>query len=521
MTAPDRPEETPPAVTAASGTATAERMHPFSPLVRTWLFLLAGGYFLVTMLIQNDIPWQDITQVGQAVGQALSEAPVWLLVAFGAIALSIGSGYWGWWTTKLVMDNQELRVENTGAFQESKRIAYSRIQSVDLKQPLAARVLGLAELSIEVGADQPTRLAFLARKRAAAIRDYLMARAHKQHVTTQDTQRTASAWDDTGQGDETLVRLHPGQIILGGLLSSELPMLLLFFLVPLGLSIWFQQPMIAVGGGLIPLTLALGGFLSKRVLTQFNYTLARTPAGLRITRGLTTLNSQTIPAHRVQSVTISQPLFWRPMKRAKLTLTVLGGLVAETQGESTLYLPIGDARQIQIALAALWPNLRLQDLRFTRTPRRARWLSPLSWSWLGYATDAEVLAVRRGWFERKQTIIPHARLQSMQIHQGPFERRLKLATVVSYCASMLDRTEIKHLELGQARRLAFDEMDAARAARSQELTRAPASLGWQLTAAAASATQADLWTPDTAMGPRPGSDPAVSADTAPTPKESR
>ena len=495
------PVPSPPPPPGASGTTSQERMHPLSPLVRVWFFVVAVGYFVISSLMQGDVPWNDLLPYLQEVA---AQTP-WLLGIVGLFVLSIAAGYWGWWTTKLVMDDHELRVENTGAFQESKRIAYSRIQSVDVNQPLAARLLGLAELSVEVGSEPPTKFAFLTRKRAGEIRDYLMARAHRQQVTTQETQRSASAWDDTGQGDQVLIRLHPGEIILGAVLSSQLPFLILACLIPLGISIWLQQPILALGAGVLPLVLAVGGFLSKQLFGQFNFTLAVTPAGLRITRGLTTLRSQTIPAHRVQSVRISQPLFWRPLKRARLTLTVLGMPTGEdAQDANTIYLPIGNPRQIQVALAALWPDLRLQDLRFQRTPRRARWLSPLSWPWLGDAADEKVLAVRDGWFERHQTIIPHARLQSMQIHQGPFERRLGLATVRAMTASALDRVHIKHLEAPQARWLAFGEMDAARASRRREQAAPPPTgAAWRLAAptAASGASDSDLFTPSTVLAP--------------------
>lgn len=515
MTSPDLPQDAapPPPAAQASRSTSQERMHPLSPLVRVWFFVVAAGYFIINHLIQGDIPWHDLLPY---LRDNLMQTP-WLLAVLGVFVLSIGFSYWGWWTTRLVMDENELRVENSGAFQESKRIAYSRIQSVDVNQPLAARLIGLAEVTVEVGSEAPTKLAFLTRKRAGEIRDYLMARAHRQHVTTHDTQRVASAWDDSGQGDQVLIRLHPGEIILGALLSAQLPFLVLACLVPFGLSLWFGQPILAVGAGVIPLVLAVGGYLSKQLFGQFNFTLAATPAGLRITRGLTNLRSQTIPAHRVQSVRISQPLFWRPLRRARLTLTVLGTPSGEDAHDaSTIYLPIGNPHQIQVALAALWPELRLPDLRFQRTPRRARWLSPLSWSWLGYAADDRVLAVRDGWFERHQTIIPHARLQSLQIHQGPFERRLNLATVRAMTASTLDQVHIKHLEAHQARRLAFSEMDAARASRTEELASpAPTAAAWHLASPHQDppAGDAGLFTPSTALIASP---PALGNDPSPT-----
>ena len=500
-----------------------ERLHPLTPFVNLWLGVVALAWFVLTSALQGDPIWEDLDQFGAR----LQDVPWWVFLVGGGVVLGLGVGYWGWWTTKFVIDDTEFRLENTGAFQESKRIAFSRIQSVDVTQPFAARLLGLAQVNIDVGAEDGAKLSFLKRARATEIRDYLMTRAHGRSATTGDPGRTASAWDDSARGDQVLVRLTPGEIILSAFATMDIWFMALAFAVPWVLGWMFDWSVLAWGGGMAGLALAILGSLSKRLFGQFNYTLARTPAGLRITRGLFTLRSQTIPAHRVQAVQTRQPLLWRWLGRARLDITVLGlgGEDAEDLSTSTIYLPFGTPAQVQVALAAIWPGLRLEHLQFRRTPERARWLDPLQWRWMGHAVDERVVAVRQGWLHRRQIIVPHARLQSVRISQGPFERRLGLASVDAQTTDAFGMSSINHLDAPHARALALAEMDRARMSRVNELLDPPG-----LRAASVAADPAwvvlvgvpDLWTPPTAPLPAalPGpTEPLGAAVQGPTPDQ--
>lgn len=482
VTPPPEPDERPVAahVTPASDTpgpeaartrpVVEERMHPASPLVNMWLFVVALAWFAFTSFLQGEPIWEDpLWRDADALRARLTELPFWVYLIVGLPLLGLGFGYWGWWTTKFVIDDHEFRLENTGAFQESKRIAFGRIQSVDVTQPFAARVLGLAEVKIDVGAEDGTTLRFLRRQRATEIRDHLMSRAHGRRGEATPG-RTTSAWDDSGDGDQMLIRLSPRDIIISAVLTQQVLYIALGALLPLILGNIFNWG-VAAAGGLVPLAIALVSYLAKRLFGQFNYTLARTPAGLRITRGLTTLRSQTIPVHRVQALTISQPLPWRWINRARLHVTILG-LGDLTEGEelsaSTLYLPIGTPQQIQIAIAAIWPGLELERLTFTGPPARAKWLHPFQFSWMGHALDDRVIAIRTGFTERSQAIIPHGRVQAVRVSQGPLQRRLGLSSVDANTTSMISAT-VPSLDAGDARALAFAQLDRARASRVSEL----------------------------------------------------
>lgn len=488
--------------------AIEERMHPLSPIVNLWIGVVALVWFTATSLIQGDPWWEDL---GSPL-ELLQQTPIWLLVPLGALIVGLGAGYWGWLTTKFIIDDHEVRRENTGAFHSSQRIAFSRIQSVDITQPFAARLLGLARVKIDVGVDEGITLSFLSRARATAVRDYVMARAHGRATTTAAPSRTTSAWDDSGEGDQVLIRLTPSDILLSTLLSLQLGLLLLGLgITALGTFV-FDWPAVAFGGGVIGLGLGLISYLSSQLIGQFNYTLAATPAGLRITRGLATLRSQTLPLHRVQSLVIEQPLLWRWIGRARVKISILGLGDLHSQDEpstSTIYLPIGTPQQIQIALAALWPGLRLEQLTFTRTPERARWLDPLAWTWQGYALDDQVFAARAGWITRTQTVVPHPRVQSVKLKQGPLERRLGLASMSVLTAAFLDEPGIAHLKAGHARQLAVSQLDRARAGRHRELLDRPGLRD----------APGDVWAYGFASVPAPGEvwTPSLAPATPPPP----
>jgi len=478
--APAQPVPTPP----LTGQRVVERAHPLTPFVRGWLFFVA----MIGWIGKDYLP--NSSRSGSSFEQW---NPLYIGLVVLVIALLIGlSGLVTWLTTKFVADETELSVETGWLFRRSNRIAYSRIQSVDMVQPLAARIFGLAEVKIDVGGEGATKLQYLTRARATELRDYLMRRAHGQQVSVAESNASAATnvLDDLGATDKVLIRVPAKDLIIGALLSHELLFIVLGFLLPaatvfgVGLLIAtftgrdIPTANFAIGFGLLfPMAMAIFSFLSKRVLGQFNYTLAETRAGLRITRGLTSLTSQTVPANRIQSIRIAQPILWRLIGRSRLDIEVLGyGSLTgdeDSSGTSTILLPIGTQQMVDTALHAVWPGLRLDQIQFRRNPERSKVLDPLTYGWLAYGLDDQVVVARTGWLTRIQSIVPHARLQSVRVTQGPWERKLELANLEFHTTGLLKRHAIHHLDAADARRLLFDEADRAKTARTAELEGAP------------------------------------------------
>ena len=97
----------------------------------------------------------------------------------GVVVIAAGAGLVSWYFTRFVIDDEELRIETGAVFKQSKKVPFARLQSVDIIQPLAARLFGLAELRLEAGAGgNGIKLRYLSQAEASRLRDYLLTRAH-------------------------------------------------------------------------------------------------------------------------------------------------------------------------------------------------------------------------------------------------------------------------------------------------------------------------------------------------------
>ncbi|MBK8458934.1 MAG: PH domain-containing protein [Micropruina sp.] len=433
-----------------------ERPHPLTPLVRGWILLVAAAWMLL----------RDLLPDGS--GEPASLPPL-NVMSLGIGVAVLGSVVWGfleWKFTRFVVDDNELRIESGFLTRTSQRIRFDRIQSIDMTQPAAARLLGLAELTIDVGGEGGTRLRYLTRQRATAMRDYLLIRAHGYNAAA-GAPSLAGALDDLGGTDEILIRVPPQRLLVGALLSHELLLGLIPILIVLVVGLTIEgnlgaSPWILLGP-MIPILLGVGGFVSKRVIGQWNYTLARSGPGLKIVRGLTSLTSQSVPRHRIQGIRIVQPLWWRKLGYFRMDVSVIGYGSQTTDedqaGTSTILLPIGTAAEVAIALQNVWPGLDLDAIPLTPAPSRSRWLAPFAQGWLAFGVGDGVIVSRTGWLSRARAIAPHARLQSLKLTQGPLQRRIGLASVQLQTGSFVDGAVIKHTDAPTARALVLAEID--------------------------------------------------------------
>ena len=463
---PPTPQPVGPATNTAPSPELVERPHPLTPLIRGWLVLVALVWGFGRELLPD----------GSNSGPRLPPLN-WLTVGLAVAVLgSLVLGYVEWRFTRFVVDQDELRVESGALTRTSQRVRFDRIQSIDILQPAAARIFGLAELKIDVGADGGVRLRFLTRARAGALRDFPLARAQSVRTPPADTAPT-SAYDDLAATDEVLIRARPDRLVIGALLSHEMLFLAIpAFLIPAitalvdprGAALIRENPWILLAPALPTLGL-LWSFIARRVIGQWNYTLAQTASGLKITRGLTSLTSQSVPRHRVQALRIAQPLGWRALGLYRIDIAVLGmhGVTTDEDqaGVSSILMPIGTRADVLTAVTAIWPGVRLEAITVTGPPSRARWLNPLSYRWQGVGWDEVACVVRRGWLTRVEAVVPHARLQSWRLTADPLQRRLGLATVQLHTAALLWECAADDLEADWARQFLDEEANRSRAGR--------------------------------------------------------
>jgi putative membrane protein len=118
-----------------------------------------------------------------------------------------------------------------------------------------------------------------------------------------------------------------------------------------------------------------------------------------------------------------------------------------------------------MVLAQLWPDADFTTVGLRPAPFRARWLHPITAPFLGFGHDEQLVVSRHGWLERRWQLVPHARVQSVRISQGPVSRWLGLANLAFHTAGSrlharargLDATHVRQwqaelIELAQAHR---------------------------------------------------------------------
>ena len=446
-----------------------ERPHPLTPLIRGWLVLVAIVVGLGRELVPDGSPTED--------GPGFSFG--WLLAAVVvAVVLAAVAGFFSWYFTRFVIDSDELRIETGAVFKNSKKVPFERLQSIDIIQPFAARIFGLAELRLEVGSgDSTIKLRYLTRRQAAQLRDYLLTRAHGEPAIVTAPGAEASIFTDLSSADKVLVTVSPQRLVASFLLSSEW---LASFVAVVGTLIvtgiigvvTFALP------ALIPAAVGAFSLISRRLVGMFNFTLAQSIRGVRVTRGLANLTSQSIPVNRIQGLRVTQPLLWRRFGWYRLDVSVLG--YGTNEGEdndssaTTVLLPVADADQVRLALSRVLPGVDLQGIELHPSPReRVRWLRPYDFWTLRYGYDDRVVITEHGWLTRTRNVVPHAKTQSVRLYQGPLQRALRLADVHFDITRGPVVAVARQIDQIAARALVLSELDRARAARAADRAHVP------------------------------------------------
>ena len=423
------------------------RTHPLTSVVQGALWAAAASVGLVSSIFTGD-GWGDMSAVLSLV-----------ISLVGGLVLGMGFGFLTWLFTRYVIDGTELRINSGVITKASRRIPYERIQSVDIAEPLVARIFGLAELRIEMagGKDSRTALRFLSLADARELRRVLLARAH------------GTSPDDVPIEEQRsiITVVPPERVVIGTVLSLDFLFAAAGSIALIAGAIWFGQFVVALGG-IIPLGTWLAQIIAKRILQQWDFTLSRGDGGLRIERGLLSRTSQTIPYARVQGIAIKEPFVWRRLGWLRLEVDVAG---YATHGDddgvssSSILLPIADRSLADAVIAELIPGFDV-DIPRTAAPRRSRAFAPIGWRYRWVGANERTFVAREGWIERTTSIVPHHKTQSVELRQGPLQRRRRLATVEVHTPQGPVDADGRNLDADEARAVVLAQLARARAARS-------------------------------------------------------
>jgi len=240
----------------------------------------------------------------------------------------------------------------------------------------------------------------------------------------------------------------------------------------------------------ILLLLGLLAGVARTVARDYGFRLTRSEAGLRRRRGLFTLSEVVIPIRRTQVAVIDSGPVARALGWYRLSFQTLGA--DQKEGGVQVAAPFARMEEILPILAEAGFPAAPPRSDFERPPRRAllRWVIPyllpalvaaaaaliwdvragiaagallvvaafavLRWRKHLYALGERALFVSGGLFNRRLSIIPFERTQTISLFRSPLQRRLRLATLLvdTAGASLLRSAEIVDLEGERADALA-------------------------------------------------------------------
>ncbi|MET7736919.1 PH domain-containing protein [Streptomyces sp. NPDC005402] len=380
------------------------RLHPITPLRRAWAPVAVV------------IGWA-VHDPDQAQRQLTRLTTTTLLIALAVIIPAAALyGFLTWWFTHFAVTDTELRIRTGLLFRRTAHIRLERIQAIDVTQPLLARVAGVTKLRLDVvGTDKKDELAFLGEREARALRAELLARAAGFAPETAHEVGEAPARE--------LLRTPPRDLALSLVLTGATWGALVAALVVPPLLWMATHSLWTVLATAVPLLGAAGASSIGRFVAEYDWTVGESPDGLRIDHGLLDRSHETVPPGRVQTVRIVEPLLWRRRGWVRVELDVAGS-------SNSVLVPVAPREAAEAVVARVLPGVTVPPpSALSRPPRRAGRCMPLWWRGHGLAVTDTVFASRRGLLRRSLALVPHAKVQSVRLSQGPWERLWGVADV--------------------------------------------------------------------------------------------
>ncbi|RLK52409.1 PH domain-containing protein [Microbacterium telephonicum] len=471
------------------------RLHPLTPLLRGGLFLIVVIGIVVAnfrdRLIEGLFPWMlpsdwdEYAAESDPVDYVLSHdlLLIALLAVAGVLIVLLVLFWLSWRVHTFRITGDDVEVRSGVLFRTHRRAPLDRVQGVNLTRPMVARLLGAAKLEVVgAGLDANVKLEYLSTANAEAVRADILRLASGRQLgeaaaaRAAPGSRTQAAVATLGAGlhglidgaeapvaePDSVVHIPTGRVIAAQLLSGSTLWLLLLVGFLVAGSI-YGTPWVLFS--IVPTIIGFGTYWFRQITKALRYAIAPTPAGIRVTFGLFTTITETLPPGRIHAVEVSQPLLWRGLGWWRIRVNRLSGRSATDAATEQFsdVLPVGTQADAERVLRLVLPGLPAAELDalfpqgvlgptgsdgYETTPRRGRWLRPLSWRRNGFRVTSDALLLRSGVLRRALVLLPLARLQSVRISQGPIDRALDVANLtghtvlgqVSGTLGILDRT---------------------------------------------------------------------------------
>ena len=125
---------------------------------------------------------------------------------------------------------------------------------------------------------------------------------------------------------------------------------------------------------------------------------------------------------------------------------------------STL-LPITDPLLAAAIIAELIPGTLIEPEVRTAAPSRSWIFAPIGWRYRWAGADTAAFIASQGWVERTTSLVPHHKTQSVELRQGPLQRRRGVATVEVHSPPGPVDADASHLDAAAARSMWEQQLD--------------------------------------------------------------
>ncbi len=438
------------------------RLHPATPLLR-------GGFAFVAILGIVIVNLRDVgIEILLGAGEEAQRDPVtwlitneyaglFLLAVLGGLLLFMLGFWFSWRMHTFRITQEQVEVRSGILFRTNRRGRLDRIQGVNIVRPFLARLVGAAKLEITVaGQDGNIPLAYLASAAADELRREILTRAAGERSEAAPATAAAGGLVERRVSEflapelgpdvappESVVQMHLGRLI-GSIVLSGFTLVMLAGIAVAVIFITRTGELFFLFAA-VPTAIGVGGYYVSRFTRSLRYSIAATPDGVRVGFGLLSTTNETLPPGRIHAVQVSQPLLWRPFGWWEIRINRAATSSSRSAGQAaTTILPVGNLDDARKVLALVLPGLvdaasvdllergmlgSGADEQYTVSPRRAAVLRWFSWRRNGFAFAPDAVLLRRGAVWRELIIVPQARMQSIQLHQGPILRSLRLASV--------------------------------------------------------------------------------------------
>jgi putative membrane protein len=358
--------------------AIVRRLHP------TWIILLA-----ISTLRTMALPLVIVLFTGRSSRELFGFGVAGVIIVVTIIVRAIT-----WWRFTYGITPQGVRAQSGLLERQDRLIPFERIQSVDLREGVLERILGVTQVRIESAAGTQGSeivLGAVTREQAANLRASLLQRrdlvAPAETTAPNDARTNHVAPLPSATSGDLIFSVSTGSLLVAGATSSRIgPALAIFagalqFADDILRDTWWNRIEDAVSDitlGIVIVLVIVALIFAwifatiSAVLTFGNFELRRDGDRLLISHGLLERRRTTIPLARIQAVTISEGWLRQPFGLAVIRVESAG--YGKTSAETGILAPIIRRADIPALLHSACPDYALDSpsIAFEPLPDRAR-----------------------------------------------------------------------------------------------------------------------------------------------------